>query len=91
VLGYAILGAVITGLVSGALAAAPGAAAAQFGLHLAATTAIGDALAIVARVLVAPVQALLMAFLYFDLRMRRDGSDIAALLDALPAAGGVVA
>ncbi len=48
------------------------------------TTAIGDALAIVARVLVAPVQALLMALLYFDLRMRRDGSDIAAMLDALP-------
>jgi hypothetical protein len=91
VLGYAILGGVITGLVSGALAAAPAAVAGQFGLHVAATTAIGDALAIVARVLVAPVQALLMALLYFDLRMRRDGSDIAALLDALPGSGGVAA
>jgi hypothetical protein len=89
VAGYAILGVVITGVVSGVLAAAPGAAASQFGLHVAATTAIGDVLAIVARVLVAPVQALLMALLYFDLRMRRDGADIAAMLDALPVAGGV--
>jgi hypothetical protein len=90
VAGYALLGGTITGLVSGTLAAAPAAAAGQFGLHLAATTAIGDGLAIIARVLVAPVQALLMALLYFDLRMRRDGSDIAAMLDALPvaAAGG---
>ena len=32
-----------------------------------------------------------MAFLYFDLRMRRDGSDIAAMLDALPGSGGVAA
>jgi hypothetical protein len=89
VAGYAILGAVITGVVSGVLAAAPTAAASQFGLHLAATTAIGDALAIVSRVLVAPVQALLLALLYFDLRMRHSGSDIAAMLDALPVAGGV--
>jgi hypothetical protein len=86
VAGYALLGGTITGLVSSTLAAAPAAAAGQFGLHLAATTAIGDGLAIIARVLVAPVQALLMALLYFDLRMRRDGSDIAAMLDALPVA-----
>ena len=29
-----------------------------------------------------------MALLYFDLRMRRDGGDIAAMLDALPGAAG---
>ena len=52
------------------------------------TTAIGDVLAIVSRVLVAPVQALLMALLYFDLRMRHEGSDIAAMLDALPLPSG---
>jgi hypothetical protein len=89
VAGYAILGGAITGVATGLLAAAPAAAASQFGLHLAATTAIGDALQIVARVLVAPVEALLMALLYFDLRMRREGSDIAAMLDALPPAGVV--
>ena len=86
VLGYLILATLITGLATGILAAAPTAAAAQFGLHVAATTAIGDALTIAARVLVAPVGALLMALLYFDLRMRHEGSDIAAMLDALPAA-----
>lgn len=88
VAGYAILGAVLTGVVSAVVAAAPQALAAQLGLHVAATTAIGDILAIVSRVLVAPVQALLMALLYFDLRMRHDGSDIAALLDALPVPSG---
>jgi hypothetical protein len=91
VAGYAILGVLITGAVSAALAAAPAAAASQFGLHLAATTAIGDGLAIVSRVLVAPVAALLMGLLYFDLRMRHEGSDIAAMLDALPIAVGGVA
>jgi len=88
VAGYAILGAILTGAVSGVLAAAPQALAAQVGLHVAATTAIGDVLAIVSRVLVAPVQALLMALLYFDLRMRHEGSDIAAMLDALPLPSG---
>jgi len=86
VLGYLILSELITGAATGILAAAPTATAAQFGVHVAATTAIGDALTIAARVLVAPVGALLMALLYFDLRMRHDGSDIAAMLDALPAA-----
>ena len=86
VLGYLILSSLITGAATGILAAAPTAAAAQFGVHVATTTAIGDALTIAARVLVAPVGALLMALLYFDLRMRHDGSDIAAMLDALPAA-----
>jgi len=80
VLGYLILSSLITGAATGILAAA------QFGVHVATTTAIGDALTIAARVLVAPVGALLMALLYFDLRMRHDGSDIAAMLDALPAA-----
>jgi hypothetical protein len=88
VAGYAILGAILTGAVSGVLAAAPQALAEQVGLHVAATTAIGDVLAIVSRVLVAPVQALLMALLYFDLRMRHEGSDIAAMLDALPLPSG---
>jgi hypothetical protein len=88
VAGYAILGAILTGAVSGVLAAAPQALAGQVGLHVAATTAIGDVLAIVSRVLVAPVQALLMALLYFDLRMRHQGSDIAAMLDALPLPSG---
>ena len=91
VAGYAILAGVITGVVSGALAAAPAAAASQFGLHLAATRAIGDGIDIVSRVLVAPVQALLMGLLYFDLRLRREGGDIARMLDALPAAAGGVA
>jgi hypothetical protein len=86
VLGYLILSTLTTGVVTGVLAAAPTAAANQFGVHVATTTAIGDALTIAARVLVAPVGALLMALLYFDLRMRHDGSDIAAMLDALPAA-----
>lgn len=86
VLGYLILGTMITGVATGVLAAAPTAAASLFGLHVSATTAIGDALTITARVLVAPVAALLMALLYFDLRMRHEGSDIAAMLDALPAA-----
>ncbi len=89
VAGYALLGGAITGVATGLLAAAPAAAASQFGLHVAATTAIGDGLQIVARVLVAPVEALFMALLYFDLRMRREGSDIAAMLDALPPAGVV--
>jgi hypothetical protein len=88
VAGYAILAATITGVVSGVLAAAPAAAAAQFGLHLAATRAIADAIGIVSRVLVAPVQALLMALLYFDLRLRREGGDIARMLDVLPVADG---
>jgi hypothetical protein len=88
VAGYAILGAILTGAVSGVLAAAPQALAAQLGLHLTATTAIGDVLAITSRVLVAPVQALLMALLYFDLRMRHDGSDIAAMLDTLALPSG---
>ena len=86
VAGYLILSVLITGVASGALAAAPTAAALQFGIHVDAAAAIGDALTIAARVLVAPVGALLMALLYFDLRMRHDGSDIAAMLDALPAA-----
>ncbi|HEX5559912.1 MAG TPA: hypothetical protein VFX13_20035 [Gaiellales bacterium] len=86
VAGYLILSILITGVASGALAAAPTAAALQFGVHVAAATAIRDALTIAARVLVAPVGALLMALLYFDLRMRQDGSDIAAMLDALPSA-----
>ncbi|MEP6641156.1 MAG: hypothetical protein ABJB93_04515 [Gaiellales bacterium] len=88
VAGYAILAAIITGVVSGALAAAPSAAASQFGLHLAATRAIGDGIDIVSRVLVAPVQALLMGLLYFDLRLRREGGDIARMLDALPVPAG---
>jgi hypothetical protein len=88
VAGYAILAAIITGVVSGALAAAPAAAASQFGLHLAATRAIGDGIDIVSRVLVAPVQALLMGLLYFDLRLRREGGDIARMLDALPLPAG---
>jgi hypothetical protein len=88
VAGYAILGLLITGAVSNALASAPAAAANQFGLHVAATTALGDVLAIVSSVLVTPVQALLMALLYFDLRMRHEGGDIAAMLDALPVAAG---
>ena len=88
VAGYAILAAVITGVVSGALAAAPAAAASQFGLHLAATRAISDGIEIVSRVLVAPVQALLMGLLYFDLRLRREGGDIARMLDALPVPAG---
>ena len=88
VAGYAILAAIITGVVSGALAAAPAAAASQFGLHLAATRAIRDGIDIVSRVLVAPVQALLMGLLYFDLRLRREGGDIARMLDALPLPAG---
>ena len=88
VAGYAILAGVITGVVSGALAAAPPRRASQFGLHLAATTAIGDGIDIVSRVLVAPVQALLMGLLYFDLRLRREGGDIARMLDALPIPAG---
>jgi hypothetical protein len=88
VAGYAILGAILTGAVSGVLAAAPPALAQQVGLHVAATTAIGDVLAISSRVLVAPVQSLLMALLYFDLRMRHDGSDVAAMIDALPLPSG---
>ena len=88
VAGYALLAATLTGVVSLALAAAPQALAQQVGLHLPATTAVGDGLAIVSRVLVAPVEALLMALLYFDLRMRHDGSDIAAMLDALPVPSG---
>jgi hypothetical protein len=88
VAGYLIVSVLITGVASGALAAAPTEAALQFGVHVDAAAAIGDALAIAARVLVAPVGALLMALLYFDLRMRHDGSDIAAMLDALPAAPG---
>jgi hypothetical protein len=90
VLGYALIGGLITVAASSVLAAAPAAAAAQFGLHLAARTAIADGVALVTTVLVTPVAALLMALLYFDLRMRRDGSDIAAMLDVLPiaAAGG---
>jgi hypothetical protein len=86
VAGYAILSFLITGVATGVLAAAPTEAALQFGIHVDAATAIQDGLAIAARVLVAPVGALLMALLYFDLRMRHDGSDIAAMLDALPAA-----
>jgi hypothetical protein len=86
VAGYLILSFLITGVATGALAAAPTETALQFGVHVDAATAIQDGLAIVARVLVAPVGALLMALLYFDLRMRHDGSDIAAMLDALPAA-----
>jgi hypothetical protein len=90
VAGYAILAGVITGVVSEALAAAPAAAASQFGLHLAATRALGDGIDIVSRTLVAPVQALLMGLLYFDLRLRREGGDIARMLDELPIpAGGV--
>jgi hypothetical protein len=85
VAGYLILSILITGVASGVLAAAPTEAALQFGVHVAAATAIRDGLTIAARVLVAPVGALLMALLYFDLRMRHDGSDIAAMLDALPA------
>jgi hypothetical protein len=84
VVGYLLLAGAITGAATDALALAPTAAAAQLGLHVAATTAIGDALAILASVLVAPVAALLMALLYFDQRMRREGGDIAAMLDALP-------
>jgi hypothetical protein len=86
VAGYLILSFLITGVATGVVAAAPTEAALQFGVHVDAATAIQDGLAIVARVLVAPVGALLMALLYFDLRMRHDGSDIAAMLDALPAA-----
>jgi hypothetical protein len=85
VAGYMILSFLITDIATGVLAAAPTAAALQFGVHIDAATAIRDALTIAARVLVAPVGALLMALLYFDLRMRHDGSDIAAMLDALPA------
>jgi hypothetical protein len=86
VAGYMIVSFVITDVATGVLAAAPTAAALQFGVHVAAATAIRDGLMIAARVLVAPVGALLMALLYFDLRMRHDGSDIAAMLAALPAA-----
>ena len=71
--------------------AVPTAAAAQLGVHLAATTAIAAGLDIVAHVLVAPVSALLMALLYFDQRLRREGGDIAAMLDALPAPAGEAA
>ena len=85
VAGYLILSFLITGVATGVLAAAPTEAALQFGVHVDAATAIQDGLAIAARVLVALVGALLMALLYFDLRMRHDGSDIAAMLDAVPA------
>jgi hypothetical protein len=86
VAGYLILTVLVTGVASGVLAAAPTEVALQFGVHVDAAAAVGDALTIAARVLVAPVGALVMALLYFDLRMRRDGSDIAAMLAALPAA-----
>jgi hypothetical protein len=88
VAGYVILALVITDVVSVLLAAAPTAVASQFGLHLAATTAIGDMLKIVASVVVWPVSPLFMSLLYFDLRMRHDGSDIAAMLDALALPSG---
>lgn len=86
VAGYLILSTLITTVATGVLAAAPTRAALQLGAHVDAATAIREALTIAARVLVEPVGALLMALLYFDLRMRHDGSDIAAMLDALPAA-----
>jgi hypothetical protein len=86
VAGYLILSILITGVATGVLSAAPTAAAGQFGIHVDAATAVADALTIAARVLVAPVGALLMALLYFDLRMRHDGSDIAAMLEALASA-----
>jgi hypothetical protein len=83
VAGYAIVAGAITVFAALMLSAAVAAAGSEFGVSLAGFRVLTTLVGIAADVLVAPLGALVIAQLYFDIRLRREGTDLIAMLDAL--------
>jgi hypothetical protein len=82
VAGYTIVAGAITVFAALMLTAAVAAAGAEFGVSLAGFRVLTTLVGIAADVLVAPIGALVIAVLYFDIRLRREGTDLLAMLDA---------
>ncbi|MDX6548856.1 MAG: hypothetical protein QOG33_2406 [Gaiellales bacterium] len=86
----AILGAIASQVVESALAAVLGALGVGNGFHGLRTGASGNVdlfpfvlSSTIASLLVGPITALAAALLYFDLRLRKEGTDIAAAVESL--------
>ena len=83
VLGYIVVAGLLSAVASGLLSGAVTSAGAEFGVSVAGFRVLRTLTGIAAQVLVQPVGALLIAVLYFDVRLRREGTDLIAMLDSL--------